>query len=113
MNMIKFGVLALSLVLVTACGKKEEAAAPAEPATAAAPAAETAPAPEAAPVAENATMPAPADGAMSNAPAVDEALKPQSAVVPVCPTGCIYSSCPPPNGPKACCSQTGKICLVP
>jgi hypothetical protein len=103
MRLINYGLLALSLVLVTACGKKPE-----EAATETAPATTAAPAPEAtAPAAESAAMPAPAaEGAMPAAPAVDSALKTEPAAVATCPTGCIQMNCPPPSGPVQCCKRT-------
>lgn len=104
MNLIKYGVLALSLAFVTACGQKEEAATPAEPATAAVPA----PAAEQAPAADSAATTAPAaEGAMTPAPAADNALQTESSTaVAACPTGCVNMNCPPPGGPVTCCKKT-------
>lgn len=104
MRLIKFGVLALSLVLVTACGKKtEEQATQPAPATTAAPA--PAPAPEAAPAAtENAATPVPAQGSP---------LATESAAL-ACTTGCTPMRCPPPNGPYICCKLvSGKYQACP
>lgn len=105
MRLINYGLLALSLVLVTACGKKPE-----ETATVTAPATTAAPAP----AAESTAMPAPAaDGAMSAAPAADGALMTEPAAAAACPTGCISMNCPPPSGPVACCKKTTtgyKVC---
>ncbi len=114
MSLIKYGVLALSLALVTACGQKEEAAAPAESATVAAPAVEPAPAAEQAPAQDAA--PAAMEDAATPVPVMEGASMPEtaSATAPTCPTNCVYARCPPPSGPYACCTKTVpfKVCTV-